>query len=502
MSEKPKILIVRMSSLGDIVLISPVLRNIKSKLPDAHITLLVRKKFAELARSFKYTDEVLIYENFFTTIKKIRTLKFTHYLDLHSNLRSIAVGLFSKIKKKARYKKDSLARRFFVKFKIINPALERHTLTRYLETLNRWNIPVKYTDAALQDWNYKNASLPDKKNKIAILQTAFLGDAALTVPLIKKTAEVFKNAEITVITRPETAEIFKHLSETTQVIIDDKKNIARIKSFRRLVSNLKKENFDIILIPHRSLRSAMAAYIAKIPVRVGFGTSVGAFLLTEKIPFSWLLHDAERNLSLLKPFEKDFEISQTENLKNDETSKEQITSILKDCGLENKVLAGIHPGSVWFTKRWRRENYAALIKRLWQELKIKSVIVGGKTDFAVAEQIIKLSGEAKPVNLTGKTNISRLMALMENLKLFVTNDSGPMHIAASFNVPLAAIFGPTTKELGFFPYSKNSVVIEKKLKCRPCSLHGTKKCPRGHFLCMRLITPDEVFKVCKKLLKN
>ena len=95
------------------------------------------------------------------------------------------------------------------------------------------------------------------------------------------------------------------------------------------------------------------------------------------------------------------------------------------------------------------------------------------------------------------------MALMPHFKLFITNDSGPMHIATAFNVPTLAIFGPTTRELGFFPYGRGHRVLEVKgLPCRPCALHGGRKCPQGHFKCMRLITVDDVFNNAKEMLQE
>ena len=88
-----------------------------------------------------------------------------------------------------------------------------------------------------------------------------------------------------------------------------------------------------------------------------------------------------------------------------------------------------------------------------------------------------------------------------HFKLFITNDSGPMHIATAFDVPTLAIFGPTTRELGFFPYGEGHRVVEvKDLACRPCALHGGKKCPLGHFKCMKDIHADEVFRNAKEML--
>jgi len=87
------------------------------------------------------------------------------------------------------------------------------------------------------------------------------------------------------------------------------------------------------------------------------------------------------------------------------------------------------------------------------------------------------------------------------LSVFVTNDSGPMHLAAAAGVPVVAIFGATTRELGFFPYGPGHRVIEADLACRPCGLHGARECPEGHFLCMRLLTVDQVYAACRDILK-
>ena len=92
-----------------------------------------------------------------------------------------------------------------------------------------------------------------------------------------------------------------------------------------------------------------------------------------------------------------------------------------------------------------------------------------------------------------------LMEAIRPLKIFVSNDSGPMHIAAALGVSAVGIFGPTTRELGFFPYGDGNRVIETPLACRPCALHGSRTCPRGHFLCMRLLTVGEVFEAAAKL---
>ena len=91
---------------------------------------------------------------------------------------------------------------------------------------------------------------------------------------------------------------------------------------------------------------------------------------------------------------------------------------------------------------------------------------------------------------------------MGRLSGFVTNDSGPMHLAAAAGVPVVAIFGATTRELGFFPYGPGHRVVETDLACRPCGLHGARECPEGHFLCMRLLTVDQVHAACRDAVRD
>ena len=184
------------------------------------------------------------------------------------------------------------------------------------------------------------------------------------------------------------------------------------------------------------------------------------------------------------------------------SAEENVARLLKDFNLEGKKLVGIHAGSAWPTKCWPMEYFVELISKLQTQLGVQVVLVGGgKQDTDLGEKICQLA-QGHAASLCGKTSLADLMALMKHLSLFITNDSGPMHIATAFEVPTLAIFGPTTRELGFFPYGQGHRVMEiKDLECRPCALHGGKKCPLGHFKCMKGITPEEVFKNAKEMLK-
>ena len=488
-TDNPKILIMRLSSLGDIILISPVIKNIKAAWPNAEVFLLTKPQYAKTIAHNPLISKVLPFTNISKTVKKINSENFDYLIDLHSNLRTHLITFLCSSKKTLRYNKDSLSRKLFVNFRTPNCVLQKHTVNRYLETLKEINVPIISKTPEINDWAlvYKKDKSSLKLKKICILQTAFLGDCALTLPLIEKIKKSASNSRITVISRPETAQIFKSSKSVDNMITDNKRNSRFFfPEFLKLIKQLKSENFDIAIIPHRSLRSALLAYLAKIPIRIGFSESAGKIFLTKVVPFSWLLHDAERNLTLLLPL--------IENTSPAETKLSVAFGLLEKFKISDTLEIGINPGSAWPTKRWPKERYAKLIKLLHKKYKKKILIIGSKNEIPWNKDIEDMAGKDSCINLTGKTTIEELMALIKDLKLFITNDSGPMHIAAASGIEVIAIFGPTTKELGFFPYSEKSFVIEENLECRPCALHGSKKCPRGHFLCMNLISVERVYR--------
>lgn len=153
------------------------------------------------------------------------------------------------------------------------------------------------------------------------------------------------------------------------------------------------------------------------------------------------------------------------------------------------------------TKQWCPEYFAKVADTLIESMGCEVVLVGGQKDKKVADQVESCMKQT-PVNLCGKTGLKVLTSVIGVCKLFITNDSGPMHIACVLGVNVIALFGPTTQEMGFFPYGKNSVVVEKDLECRPCSLHGGKQCPKGHFRCMKDVKPEEVLQVCEKIINQ
>jgi len=331
------------------------------------------------------------------------------------------------------------------------------------------------------------------------MQTSFLGDSLLTLPLLRRLKESLPGARITVLTLPKNAAVFRGGAWVDDVVLDDKRGVhGGPLGAWRIAGELKRRGFDLAVIPHRSFRSALIAWLAGVPRRVGFSASAGSFLLTDAVPFAWLTHDLERNLALARPLGGGSAPARgEERYVAPPPPSAALRGRLAAAGVPAGArLAGIHPGAAWATKRWLPERYAELCRRLKAD-GLVPVLVGGPGDAALGAEIAAASGAA---DLVGQTDLDELKALMGLLSLFVTNDSGPMHLAAASGVPVVALFGATTRELGFFPYGPGHRVIEADLACRPCGLHGAKSCPEGHFLCMRLLTVDRAHAACRELL--
>lgn len=498
MSLAHNILVIRLSSLGDVALTGPVYKNLKAHWPDCRVTVLVKPAFVDVLRGHPGVDEVLAWQGLGPALAEIRRRGFTHLLDLQGTLRTWLLRALARVPHTAAYRKDALARRLFVFFGVSSPSLQRHVAERYLDALAAWGVPARRRDVSSADW--RAASSSTSARRVLVIQSAFLGDSMLTVPLLRRLRELLPGARLSVLTLPTAVEIFKG-PWVDEVLLDDKRGAdGGPLGPWRVAARLKEKDFDLAVIPHRSLRSALVAKLAGIPRRVGFESSAGRFLLTDTVPFTWLMHDLERNLALLLPLGGAAAPRESESRYLDAPElPAALAGALAAAGVAPGArLAGVHPGAAWATKRWLPERYAALCDALKAE-GLTPVLVGGPQDAALARRVAE-GGRA--VDLTGKTDLHGLKALMGRLSLFVTNDSGPMHLAAAAGVPVVAVFGATTRELGFFPYGPGHRVVEAELACRPCGLHGGRECPEGHFLCMKLVTVPQVLEACRQALAS
>lgn len=337
---------------------------------------------------------------------------------------------------------------------------------------------------------------------VLVLQTSFLGDLVLTLPLVTELRRRFPVGRLTLMTTPLGAELLRDHPAVDEIIVDDKRRAHRgWGGLQSQAAALRQMGFTIALTPHKSVRTAYLLYRAGIPQRIGFRQSKGWFLFHQRAVRDPARHDVERNLSVLEPFGVTVqECLKRFNLEPPAALDARVGEKMSQLGVaDGKLTIGINPGSVWPTKRWWSHGFGQLIALAKAKLDCQVLIFGGPEDRPVAEELLRLSGGAA-VNLAGGFTLAELPAAIGRCQVFVTNDSGPMHIAVARQVPTVAIFCATTPDLGFYPYSSNAIVIEKNLDCRPCTSHGGRRCPLGHENCIRQIAPHTVLAAVEKLL--
>lgn len=341
-------------------------------------------------------------------------------------------------------------------------------------------------------------------NRIVVIQTAFAGDLILTLPLIQILKRENPSALIDVVVIPRTAELLMNHPAINKVIVYDKRGgDSGFIGLLRQSKILRKNNYDLAIVPHRSLRSAALVRFARIKRRIGFDKSTGRWLFTELVHYEPFSHEISRNLSLLAKLGFSVDKKEYPRLYPSFHDRKKVGHLLTENGIQHiGQLVAVAPGSVWNTKRWLEEGYAALIEKLTAK-GFHVILIGGNEDIDLCKQI-NLAVPSKHVySAAGKLSFLQSAELINRCKVLISNDSAPMHIAVAVKTPVVAIFGATAPEYGFAPCGDDDVVVEiTDLSCRPCSIHGTDKCPTGTFDCMKRITADDVLQKVMTLLNR
>lgn len=337
--------------------------------------------------------------------------------------------------------------------------------------------------------------------KILVVQTAFLGDVILTLPMIQVLKRAYPQAEIDVITTPAAAPLLRH-PDISAVIPYDKRNTQRgIGGILSLARMIRSRRYDIAVVPHRSFRSAVVTALGGIPMRIGLSAAAGKFLYTHIVPYEKSRHEIERNLNLLSALSIPLPAKELPSLYPDEPAMQSVNKFLFEREILNEqAMVAIAPGSVWNTKRWLAERYAELSLQL-AERGCEVVIIGGREDSELGRAIAESAKHKKIHDATGSLTLLESAALIGRCSVLVTNDSAPLHLGVAMRTPVVAVFGATIPEFGFAPYGERDVVIETKgLRCRPCGIHGGKTCPTGTFDCMKRIDTKTVYDAVVKFL--
>jgi heptosyltransferase-2 len=341
--------------------------------------------------------------------------------------------------------------------------------------------------------------------RIVVRGTNWVGDAVMTIPALRQLRRLFPKAHITLATRAWAEGLFADAD-----FIDDLQvhQGSGLRSVVQQVRQWRKRNFDLAVLLPNSLETALVASLARVPLRVGYATDGRQRLLTQPLAlpewreskhevFYYLQIVAELEW-LLKQEQTFLDTQPDGSLDVSDARKTAAREFLHGKGIgEGARLIALCPGSINSrAKRWPAERYAALGDRLVDTLGAKVLLVGSSAEAEVSLEVSRQMRN-QPLTLTGQTDLAELVAILSQVDLLITNDTGPAHIASALGRPTLVIFGPTNP-LTTRPFSPFGEIVREPPDCAPCML---RDCPIDH-RCMTAITPDQMLERARALLSN
>jgi heptosyltransferase-2 len=332
--------------------------------------------------------------------------------------------------------------------------------------------------------------------KIVVRTPNWIGDVILALPAIESLKKNFPQAEIWLAASDWVKDLFA--SEDSPPKIIPLGRLTHWKTLRATVNKLKESEFDIGLLMTNSFASALLFYLAGIPERWGYRRDGRGLLLSKGIlrkEPSEAVHHVHYYLGLLESLGLPTASPEIHlNLTGEEKDRARQELAALDVDLK-KPLVILNPGAAYGpAKRWPSARFAELAGIL-QRRKNAEILITGSPDEATLAESVAAALPARPKNLAGKTSLRRLLGVISQSALFVTNDTGPMHMANALRVPVVAMFGPTDPKITG-PLHQPSAILRKDVPCWPCFY---KSCPYDH-RCMTNISPEEAYQACAAFL--
>ncbi|MCX7816204.1 MAG: lipopolysaccharide heptosyltransferase II [Syntrophales bacterium] len=343
-----------------------------------------------------------------------------------------------------------------------------------------------------------NRKLPrEGVKRILIRGTNWIGDAVMTIPAIRAIRKAYPEAYIGVLAKPWVADVYQLLPEVDETVYFYDPGIHQGAIGKiRLARELRKKEFDIAILLQNAMEAAIITSLAGIKIRAGYNTDLRGFLLTHSVLLRKELKHVHQTLYYLEMVKAlGCQNNETEvKLEPDEDVKRRIVELIDRYDLKNKKIVGIAPGATYGpAKIWPLERFAKVADLIKERGNTTVLLFGSKNDRRITS-MVKSICRHETIDLGGRTSLREAFALISCCNLFISNDSGLMHLAAAFGVPTVAIFGSTNPKTTS-PLGPKTKVIYKNVPCSPCL---RKKCPTD-FRCMLLITPEEVFESAKEL---
>jgi len=349
---------------------------------------------------------------------------------------------------------------------------------------------------------------PERVRTLLIRGTNWVGDSILSLPALKRARIEFPHAKITLLVLPWVAGIYEGCTAIDDIWLYDRQGFyGGLSGKLRLIRELRERRFDAALLFQNAFEAAVLTRLAGIPVRAGYDRDGRGWLLSHKVAVAPRVSKLHQTYYYLDLLEQLLGRPCTAQGLEPKTTSQLVAGVMPDITLAvsperkyaarkrlqsqgvdfNRTVVGVNPGAFYGSaKRWPSERYATVLDRLIDERQASVVIFGSPNEVAIAEAI-QSGMRNRPRILSGRTELSELIAMIACCDLFLTNDSGPMHLAAALRVPTLAIFG-STDETATGPMSPVAVVLNKRVECSPCLL---RECPIDH-RCMTRIPAEEV----------
>ncbi len=326
--------------------------------------------------------------------------------------------------------------------------------------------------------------------KILIMRMSAIGDIVLTTPVVRALRRAMPEAKIHFLVKPQYAQVLEHNPHITKLMPLQKR-------LRDTIRELKLEDYDYVLDLQKNLRSQYIRWQLKKPSSSFSKENLKKWWMVRSKRATPLAHIVNRYAQALAPLQVrlgsgglEFQLPPGMQEWADAELKEKLAA-------HNPYAVGtvaVVLGATHGTKKWPPAHHAALANRIGMPV----VLLGGNAETADAEQVAALL-KVPYLNAVARYNLHQSAALMQQCSLVITHDTGLMHIAAAFGQPIVSLWGNTLPEFGMTPYHTDYIAAEVKgLHCRPCSKIGYKQCPRGHFKCMKELTPENVFAAIQK----
>lgn len=339
--------------------------------------------------------------------------------------------------------------------------------------------------------------MPKSPERILIRVPNWVGDSVLAIPALKNLRAGFPDAEITLMARPWVAGVFTGAPFADVVWSEPRPH--GFRDWLRLSRVIREKRFTTAVLLPNSFESAAMVFLGRIPRRVGYATDGRGWMLTDAVRVVPIpggkKHQVDYYLDLAKaicphtaPPSIDLEAS------TDERARARRLLASEGIGPERRFLV-LNPGAAYGSaKRWGEDRFAQAGDALAVEYGLDAVLVGSERERSISERVRGLM-KSRAVVLNGRTSLETLLGIIAEAALMVTNDSGPMHMAAALGVPVVAVFG-STDHMVTSPYGPRTRLVREPVDCSPCML---RECPIDH-RCMTRVSADRVCEAARELL--